>query len=131
MGAEVWGFAPTVTMEEQRAFVPEDDLTIYTRLILIPRTFPFFDDMVVSKKYRNVLSTAHCDAGIVIGGKWGTLNEATNLLDFGKPVGILRSSGSVAMLLPGLIAELGVEDAARVFVHDDPTELVRLVVEGL
>jgi predicted Rossmann-fold nucleotide-binding protein len=129
-GAQVWGFAPTATIEEQREFVPDDDLSIYNRLIFIPPTFPFNGDLLVSKKYRNILSTAHCDAGIVISGKWGTLNEVTNLIDFGKVVGILTTSGSVAGMLSGLIGAIGSE-GARVVAHDDPVELVGLVVGAL
>jgi predicted Rossmann-fold nucleotide-binding protein len=130
LGAEVWGFAPTATIEEQREFVPDDDLSIYSRLIFIPPTFPFNSDLLVSKKYRNILSTSHCDAGIVISGKWGTLNEVTNLIDFGKVVGILTTSGSIAGMLPGLIDVLGSE-GARVVEHDDPGALVGLVMGAL
>lgn len=51
-------------------------------------------------KYRNVVSTIHADAGSIISGGWGSLNEFTNLLYDGKPIGILAGTGGVADELP-------------------------------
>jgi predicted Rossmann-fold nucleotide-binding protein len=103
-GAEVWGFTPAVTIEEHRQAYPCDDINIYTRLIYVPQNYhELFGKTPASKaldwserlKYRNVISTINSDAGIIISGSWGTLNEFTNLIYEGKPIGVLTGSGGL------------------------------------
>lgn len=130
-GAAVWGFSPTTGIRAQREFTPEDDLSIYSRLIYVPLEFPFSNNMPVSRKYRNVVSTANCDAGIIISGRWGTLNEFTNLVDFGRIVGVLSDSEKIADRLEGLVADIGTEAGTRVFFDPSPGELVEQVVAAV
>ena len=130
-GAEVWGFSPVSNMEEQMEFAPNDDPRWYSTLHFVPPSFPFNADLPICKKYRNVLSTAHCEAGIIIAGKWGTLNEFTNLVDFGKVVGVLESSGGIAAELRGLVERIGIEGEGSVVIDDDPESLVARVIEAL
>lgn len=130
-GGQVWGFSPVSNMEEQTEFTPEDDLSIYSVLHFVPPSFPFNADLLVSKKYRNVISTAHCDAGIIIAGRWGTLNELTNLIDFGKVAGVLEMGGGVARELRGLTERVGIEGEARAVIDDDPARLVQRVLDEL
>ncbi len=130
-GAEVWGFSPMRDLEGQRAFVPEDDLSIYSRLIYVPPEFPFVDDHHAARKYRNVVSTATCHAGIIIGGRWGTLNEFTNLVDFGKVAGVLTGTGETADALTGLTADIPIDPPAEVIFHGDPDRLAAEVVRLL
>lgn len=131
LGAEVWGFSPATGLEEQRRFTPDDDLSIYTRLDFIPPDFPFAGDIEVAKKYRNVLSTAHCDAGIVIAGRWGTLHEVCSLIDYGKVVGILGNAGGIADELPRLWETIPSRADATMLFDDDPVKLVEAVCEEL
>jgi len=131
VGADVWGFSPTTDIESQRRFTPDDDLSIYSRLIHVPLDVPFSNNLPASKKYRNVLSTATCDAGIVISGRWGTLNEFTNLVDFGRIVGVLNGSGEIADRLERLVAEIGTEAGARIFFDESPTRLVEQAVDAV
>src|SRR5690349_12565495 len=72
-GAEILGFSPCLDLEGQKKFTPEDDITIYKEIVYTPETFQFSSNNLVTKKYRNVLSTATCDAGIIIAGRWGTM----------------------------------------------------------
>lgn len=130
-GAEVWGFSPAHDIEGQRAFTPEDDLGIYSQLHFIPSSFPYADDLLVRKKLRNVISTATCDAGIVIGGRWGTLHEVTSLVDFGKVIGVITSSGEVAAALPDLVATLAEIGDDRICFAASPEEVVARVIDLL
>jgi len=131
LGADVWGFSPVRSIEEQRRFTPQDDLSIYSRLIYPPDSFPFADDPLVCKKYRNVISTAHCDAGIIISGRWGTLNEFTNLVDFGKITGVLTNTGAIADELPGLTGRIRKEPSSTVIFDHEPQRLVERVLAAL
>lgn len=130
-GRDVWGFSPVRSLDEQRAFVPDDDLSIYSRLIYIPASFPFGENLDISKKYRNVISTAHCDAGIIIAGRWGTLHEFCSLLDYGKVVGVLTGTGGVADELPLLYEHISKPGSAEVIFDADPSVLVARIVTAL
>ncbi len=129
LGAPVVGFSPMHDIDGQREFVPEDDPAIYTSLLFTPRDIPFAHDLLVRKKYRNVVSTATCDAGIIIAGEWGTLNELTNLIDFRKPVGVLRGTGGIADAAPELARSL--PGGERIMYESDPERLVGAIVARL
>jgi predicted Rossmann-fold nucleotide-binding protein len=123
-GREVWGYSPVVDRQQQQAFVPDDDLTIYSRLIYLPEWFEYAGDLNVARKYRNVISTAHCDAGIVIAGAWGTLHEFCSLVDYGRMVGVLTGTGGIADMLPNLQAHIPIPPDAAILFDDDPAALV-------
>ena len=126
-GSDVWGFSPVHDLSEQHAFTPLDDLSIYSRLFFAPDSILGGEEIEVRKKYRNVISTAHCDAGIIICGKWGTLHEFCALLDYGKVIGLLAGTGGIADALPALMQEIDARDAPPVLVSGVPEELVDMV----
>ncbi len=103
---EVWGYSPEIDFKNQKEFTPTDDLSIYKKIIYTPKSFPLVEDKQARKKYRNVLSTAKCDAGIIISGRWGTMNEFTNLFDMGKVIGVLTGVGGIADELPQLMKKI-------------------------
>ena len=126
---EVWGFSPAKNYEEQILTTRGDDNSIYLKLFYVPADFEFADDINVARKYRNVMSTATCDAGIIISGRWGTLNEFTNLYDMGKVVGVLTGTGGVADTLSGLNDLIHKPGKAVVLFDDSPLALVRRVLK--
>jgi predicted Rossmann-fold nucleotide-binding protein len=132
-GAEVWGFSPELNFEGQKRAYPRDDISIYKRLIYIPQnykelfiTHPKSEarDWGGRLKYRNVISTINCDAGIIISGGWGTLNEFTNLIYDGKPIGVLTGSGGVADTLPDFYPKLRQKTQSVVVFENNPERLV-------
>jgi predicted Rossmann-fold nucleotide-binding protein len=132
-GAEVWGFTPELNVEAQRRAYPNDDITIYTQLLYVPpnykelfRTNPASEalDLAGRLKYRNVISTINSDAGIIISGGWGTLNEFTNLIYDGKPIGVLIGTGGLADELPALYPRLRKKSQSVVVFEHDPEKLV-------
>ncbi|MBV9258652.1 MAG: hypothetical protein JO215_11595 [Ktedonobacteraceae bacterium] len=139
--AETWGFSPGLNEEEQKQAYPLDDISIYDRLFYVPQThtqlFFLSEDTPVSAtinarlKYRNVISTINADAGIIISGGWGSLNEFTNLLYEGKPVGVLTGTGGLADELPGWFPRLRKKSDSKVFFDNDPHELISLLIEEL
>lgn len=130
-GAEVRGFSPVHNEVQQAEFTPDDDLSIYTKLQFVPEDLPFSDNRRTCMKYRNVLSTSACDAGIIIAGSWGSLNEFTNLLDMQKTVGILTGTGGIADELPDLSSRIKKAGQGEIIFNSDPRELVESLLVRL
>lgn len=130
-GNPVWGYSPKFDLEGQKKFTPNDDLSIYNKLIFLSKDFVFSRDEQVCKKYRNVISTANCDAGIIISGRWGTFNEFTNLYDIGKIIGVLTDTGGIADELPNLMKKIIKKSKAKVIFEDSPEKLIKSVISSL
>lgn len=130
-GAEVWGFSSSLNKAAQLAEYPDDDLSLYKKLHYIPADFPLAGNQQVCKKYRNVISTATCDAAIILSGRWGTLNEFTNLIDFGKTVGVLTGSGGIADELSGLARQISKPGQGEIIFDDDPEALIDKLLSAL
>lgn len=128
---EIWGFSPAPNYEGQVACTPDDDNTIYSRLTYTPADFEFVSDVAVARKYRNVLSTATCDGGIVVSGRWGSLNEFTNLYDMGKVIGVLTGTGGIADILPDLSRQISKPSKASVFFNNSASILVSQVISEI
>ncbi len=140
-GAEIWGFASTRNEEELKTQYAEGNFSAYTKIFYIPQNFRelFFieKDAVFGvqkpslQKYRNVISTANCDGAIIISGRWGSLNEFTNLFDMGKVIGVLTGTGGIADELENLSKKINKPSVAKVFFDNDPEKLVEKVLEEL
>ena len=130
-GANVWGFSPAGNSIARKRAVPYDDTPIYGKLIFVPKNFPFASSLTVSKKYRNVVSTATADAGIIIAGRWGTLHEFTSLYDFGKVIGVLTGTGGIADELTHLMKKISKPSKAKVLFHSSPATLVKRIITEL
>lgn len=130
-GIEIWGFSPSLNREDQLKNNPDDDLSMYSKLVYVPAEFPFADTRRACMKYRNVISTATCDAAIVISGRWGSLNELTNLLDMQKVVGVLTDTGGIADELPELSKKISKEGQGELIFESDPQKLVEKLLKAL
>ncbi|OGK14962.1 hypothetical protein A3H80_03300 [Candidatus Roizmanbacteria bacterium RIFCSPLOWO2_02_FULL_37_19] len=130
-GGEVWGFSACTNIDEQKKQTPEVDISIYSKFVFIPKDFPFQSDVNVSKKYRNVTSTATSDGGIIISGRWGTMNEFTNLFDMGKPIGVLMGTGGISDELPSLLQKISKKSKSKVIFNNSSEELVKGLLEEL
>lgn len=130
-GSKIIGYSPVVNLAEQKDFTPTDDLSIYSKLIYIGKNFEYKSNRKISQKYRNVLSTAACDAGIIISGRWGTLNEFTNLMDMEKIIGVLTDTGGIADELPRLMTKIKKDKTGTVIFESSPKVLVKTVLNQL
>lgn len=130
-GAEIWGYSYEQNIENFKKRMSDHDFSIYTKLLYIPKSFPFAFNVQVSKKYRNVISTANCDAGIIISGRWGTLNEFTNLYDMGKVIGVLTGTGGIADELPKLSKKINKKSNAKILFSGSPKKLIQNVIKTL
>jgi hypothetical protein len=130
-GVEVWGFSAALDLKSQKQSAPDVDTTVFKKLIYLPAGLPLADNVRVGRKYRNVTSTATCDAGIIISGRWGSLNEFTNLMDMQKLVGVWTGTGGVADELPALTQKITKEGQGTVFFDDDPARLLTEIMKHL
>ncbi len=130
-GAEIWEFSPCLSSKVQLLDTPGVDLSIYKKIFYIPKSFPFSDNRQICRKYRNVTSIANSDAGIIISGRWGTMNEFTNLYDMGKVIGVLTNTGGIADELPKLTQKISKPSKAKVIFSTSPKELIDKIVREL
>ena len=130
-GVEVWGFSPEINLENQKKFTPETDSTIYKKLIYVPKNFSLVKNKMARKKYRNIISTVTCDAGIIISGRWGTMNEFTNLYDMGKVIGILTGTGGIADEMPKLAKKIVKKSKAIIIYDSSPENLIKKIIKTL
>lgn len=140
-GASVWGFTPALTKAEHIRAYPNDDSAVYDRLFYVPQDYHerFFlsaplapeRDWNTRLKYRNVISTIQADAGIVIAGGWGTLNEFTNLIYEGKPIAVYTGTGGLADQLPDWFPKLRKKSASQVFFSGIAAEIVAFLTRAL
>lgn len=72
---------------------------------------------------RNLFYGTTC-TGIIISGSWGTLNEFTNLIYDGKPIGVLTGSGGLADELSDFYPRLRKRSASVVIFEHEPGKLV-------
>jgi len=130
-GLEIWGYSPEVNLKHQREFTPSDDISIYKKLIYVPGNFELMNQPLACKKYRNVISTFNCDAGIIIAGRWGSLNEFTNLMAFGKVVGVLAGTGGIADELKMLTKKIKKKRCGKVIINSSPKKLMERIIYEL
>jgi predicted Rossmann-fold nucleotide-binding protein len=139
-GAEVWGFSPEVSRAAHARAYLQQDLAIYTRLLYVPANYAELfitppatsaRDLGSRLKYRNAISTINADAGIIISGGWGTLNEFTGLIYEGKPIGVLTGTGGLAEELPTWFGRLRKKSETVVLFESDPAALVGALLATL
>ncbi len=128
-GVEVWGFSDSFDLQHHKQNYPDHDLKIYSKLIYISheavKDTPFDESERARKKYRNVFSTSICDGGIVLSGRWGALNEFTNLVDMQKITGVLTGTGGIADELPALSQKITKEGQGQIIFDDDPIDFLQ------
>ncbi len=128
---EIWGFAPTITEKALLEYTPNTDLSIYRKIKYIPSDFEFSSKMVVNRQYRNLISTAMVDAGIIIAGRWGSMGEFVALREMGKVVGVLTDTGGVADELFNLTKNITKESGSKVIFNNNPAKLLKSVLAEL
>lgn len=131
LGTKIWGYSQATDFKQQQKLIPGEDYSIYSKLFYIPRDYEFAGIYEICKKYRNVTSTANCDAGIIISGRWGTLNEFTNLYDMGKVIGVLTGTGGIADELHNLYKKIHKKSKAKLIFNSDPKLLTKRILNEL
>ncbi|OGG24628.1 hypothetical protein A3A79_05625 [Candidatus Gottesmanbacteria bacterium RIFCSPLOWO2_01_FULL_43_11b] len=123
------GYSPEVTRQKAAAYA--HNASLYDTIHILPKTLPFIDDPMVRKKFRNVFLTANCHAGIIVSGRWGTLNEFTNMHDMGKVIGVLTGTGGSADALVDLYKKIHKPSKAVVIFDSSPENLLYAILKEL
>jgi predicted Rossmann-fold nucleotide-binding protein len=123
-------FSPRADLDEHtnKNRFPED---VFSEFVFVPKDFSSLNDKSVCRKYRNVTSCAETDAGIIIGGRIGTINEFTNLYDMNKVIGILKGSEGATELIPQIIESANKKTGSVIIFEEDPVKLVEKIVNEL
>lgn len=130
-GRPVWGFPPVTTQEGLKRYMPDVDISIYSRLTYIPQDFAFVENLGACKQYRNIISTANTDAGIFIAGRWGAMSEFISLFEMGKVCGILTGTDGITDEVERLSKKFNKETQAKVIFQSSPRNLVKAVIKEL
>ena len=131
MGTTVWAFPAYTSKKEMKYAQPNQNLKIYKKINYINPEIANNNSLRTCLKYRNVSSTSACSAGIIVGGKWGSLNEFTNLMDMQKIIGVLTGTGGIADELPSLCRKIQKEGQGKGIFSDDPAILVKSILAEL
>ncbi len=121
-GGQVVGYSPWTSREEHEQ--SGDPVEGFTELFFVPASYEHAKDIKITRKYRNVSSSAACDACVIVAGQYGTLNEFTNAYDFLKPIGVLAGTGGFADMLQEMTEKVRKEPRPPIVFSDDPEELV-------
>lgn len=129
-GGIVTGFSPGINLEDhiERFKFPT---TGFTKLVHVPKDFPFLNQVGACLKLRNVYSAAYCDGGIAIAGRWGTANEVSNLHDMGKSIGVLEGSRGFTKYIWQMVHDFNKISGSKVVYSSDPIRLVGLLEEAI
>jgi predicted Rossmann-fold nucleotide-binding protein len=125
---EVWRFSPAVDISEhlQRFQFPTEG---FTKFIFTPIDFPYRQQKGACLKLRNVYSVAESDAAVIIGGRWGTVNEFSIAYDLGKNIGVLQKSGGFTDFVLPLINSFQKGSSSKVIFRENPVALVNLLID--
>jgi predicted Rossmann-fold nucleotide-binding protein len=129
-GGHTIGYSPGHNIEEHTK-LHKFPTHGYGQLMFLPEGLLYEGDIYACRKYRNVIACAACDAGIIISGRMGTLNEFTNLYDMGKVIGVLAGSKGVADLLPDLLKKIQKKTPATLVFDTDAKKLVEKVINAV
>lgn len=127
-GGECIGFSPAVN-EKQHIEVLSFPVKGFSKIIYVPESYELADDPMACKKYRNITSTRFTDMAIFIKGETGSMNEFTNMYDYGKRIGVLEGSGGIS---DGTIQEflkvITKKTGAEVIFDADPIALLKKMI---
>ena len=80
------------------------------------------------KKLRNVFSVRYADAGIIIGGGMGTMNEFALLHGMGKNIGIMNESGGITKeAISVLLRDSATQSKSKIIRQNDAAKLVEML----
>jgi len=129
-GGKCIAFSPAVDLEshlKDPAYTKEG----ISEFVFVPKDYKHVNNPSVCKKYRNVSSCAAVDAGIIVGGRIGTMNEFTNLYDMGKDIGILEGTGGITQnAIKVLLKEAAKKSNSRIVRNSDPVAIIEELLGG-
>ncbi|MDP2692318.1 MAG: hypothetical protein Q8O88_01605 [bacterium] len=130
-GGHVVGYSPAVDIKEHKTKF-NDPVECFTELIFIPSDYKYVENKMACYKYRNISTVMNCDKAIIIGGRYGTLDEFIQAYEFGKEIGVIKNSKGAAEIIAtdmmGLILKKVYKNTgAKVYFGENPRELLKVM----
>ena len=127
-GGRVIGYSPATNLKDHiKRF--GDPVECFSELLFIPKNYEYANNMMACYKYRNIRTVMNCDKVIIIGGRYGTLDEFIQAYEFGREIGVLKNTGGAAEIIATEIMEstfkkIHKDTGAKVYFEDDPAKLL-------
>lgn len=130
-GGQVVGYSPATNQNEHETKF-NDPIGCFTKLIFIPPDYQYANSRVACYKYRNISTIMNCDKVIIIGGRYGTLDEFIQAYEFGKEIGVLKNTKGAAEIIATDVMEstfkkVYKDTGAKVYFEENPTELLKIM----
>jgi len=127
-GARVIGYSPAVNKKEHKTRF-QDPTKYFTDMVFVPQDYEHIKNDAACYKYRNISSVMNCDKVIIIGGRYGTLDEFILAYEFGKEIGILQGTKGAAEIIEtdimeSILKKIDKETGAKVCFKNSPRELL-------
>lgn len=128
-GGRVIGYSPASNKKEHEIKF-NDPIECFTELIFIPSNYEHIENRIACYKYRNISSIKSCDKAIIIGGRYGTLDEFIQAYEFGKEIGVIKGIKGAAEIIATDIMEstfkkVYKDTGAKVFFEENPRKLLK------
>ncbi len=123
VGGLVTGFSPGISLEDHigRFRFPSEG---FSSFVFIPSDFSYKDSRGSCLKLRNVFSVTASDAVVIIGGRWGTVNEFSIAYELGRDIAVLAGSGGFAELVDKMVKYFDKPSSSRIIYSEEPIRLV-------
>lgn len=130
-GTRVIGYSPAINKKEHRIRF-QDPTECFTDMVFIPRDYEHIKDNAACYKYRNITTVMNCDKAIIIGGRYGTLDEFILAYEFGKEIGILQGTEGAAEvietdIMKSILQKIDKETGAKVHFENNPKNLLKAI----
>lgn len=128
-GGRVVGYSPAINIKEHKTRF-DDPVEGFTELIFIPSDYKYIANNMACYKYRNISTVMNCDKAIIIGGRYGTLDEFIQAYEFGKEIGIIKNSKGAAEVIATdmmdlILKKVYKDTGAKVYFENDPKKLLK------
>ena len=128
-GARVVGYSPAINKQEHQTRF-QDPTECFTDMVFIPQDYEHVKNDAACYKYRNITTVMNCDKAIIIGGRYGTLDEFILAYEFGKEIGILQGTKGAAEIIEtdimeSILKKIDKETGAKVHFKNNPHDLLK------
>ena len=130
-GGRVIGYSPATNKEEHQTKF-NDPIDCFTELVFVPENYQYVGNRIACYKYRNISTVMNCDKVIIIGGRYGTLDEFIQAYEFGREIGVLKNTKGAAEIIATDVMEstfkkVYKDTGAKVYFEENPVELLKIM----
>lgn len=124
-GGKVIGYSPATSLRQHKK--NNEPADFFSELIFVPENYQHKKNIKACYKLRNIDLILASDKVILIGGRYGTLNEFTLAFDFEKEIGILTGTGGAADLCKNIVKKINKKSKAKIYYNSSPKKLLEMM----